>query len=100
MNVIKGTTPTIEYTFSTVQLSNMTKAIMTIKAGGNIIVQKDMTTATVGQNKLSWTLTQSETLSCGSETKVMLNWLLADGTRGATKECVLVFGENHINEVI
>lgn len=99
-NIIKGTTPTISYTFDIVHVSDITKAILTIKRSGEIRVERDLTTASVGADKLSWTLTQAETLSVDGNASVMLNWVTSDGTRGASAETAIYFDTNHKEEVI
>lgn len=99
--IIIGTTPTITYTFRTVSVSDLTKAILTIKCAGQIILEKTLADAMVGENAMSWTLTQQETLSLGTRTaKMMLNWLTASGTRGASAETIIVGVTNHKREVI
>ena len=99
--IIIGTTPTITYTFNTVSVSDLTKAILTIKCAGQVILEKTLADATVGENSLSWTLTQQETLNISTRKgKMMLNWLTNSGTRGASAETVIVGVTNHKREVI
>lgn len=100
--IIKGTTPTIVYTFSTVRVSDISVAYLTIKQDGTTKLERDLTTATVGENSLSWTLTQAETLDlAGNDTiNLMLNWKLADGTRGASRKGSFNIGDNYKDEVI
>ena len=98
--IIRGTTPTITYTFNTVDVSKITDAFMTIKRNGTVTIEKDLDDATVGEKDLSWTLTQSETLSVSGDACIMLNWKTNDGTRGASAETVVRFIPNHIEEVI
>lgn len=100
--IIIGTTPTIVYNFQTVSVSDISTAILTIKYKGNIVIEKELLDAEVGTASLSWTLTQSDTLSfsAGQRAKMMLNFKLVDGTRGASDEMELVFKTNHITEVI
>lgn len=99
--IIIGTTPTITYTFKTVSPADMTKAILTIKCMGQIILEKTIADAVVGENSLSWTLTQQETLDIGTRSgKMMLNWLTNSGTRGASAETVILGVTNHKPEVI
>lgn len=98
--IIRGTTPTIKYTFRVVDPASITAAYLTIKKGGEIVIEKDLAAASVGDNSLSWTLTQSETLSVTGAAEVMLNWLLNDGTRGASAQTTASFVPNHIEEVI
>ena len=99
--IIIGTTPTIRYTFHTVSVSDLTKAILTIKCAGQVILEKTLADATVGENSLSWTLTQQETLDIGTRSgKMMLNWLTNSGTRGASAETAIMGVTNHKREVI
>ena len=99
-DIIKGTTPTLVYTFNTVRVSDIRTAVLTIKRSGEIKVERDLTTATVGTDKLSWTLTQAETLAVDGNAAIMLNWVTVDGIRGASKETAVRFSPNHKEEVI
>lgn len=100
-NIIIGTTPTITYKFKIVSPADLTKAILTIKCNGQVILEKTLADATVGEDSLSWTLTQQETLSIGTRSgKMMLNWLTNSGTRGASAETVITGVTNHKREVI
>ena len=99
--IIRGTTPTIQFTFNNVTVSNISTAILTIKQYGETKLEKDLTSATIGQKTISWDLTQTESLSLKyGVCTVMINWLLADGTRGASMEYNLEVITNHILEVI
>lgn len=99
-NIIKGTTPTITYTFDIIRVSDIRTAVLTIKRSGAIMIERDLTTASIGVDKLSWTLTQAETLTIDGNASVMLNWVTADGTRGASAETSVRFAPNHKEEVI
>ena len=99
--IIIGTTPTITYKFKVVDVSEITVAILTIKERGATLIEKDLSDATVGEDSLSWTLSQEETLSIGAKSaSMMLNWKLADSTRGASDVVLITGGDNHIREVI
>ena len=99
--IIIGTTPTIKYKFKVVNVSEISVAILTIKERGVNIIEKDLSDATVGEDSLSWTLTQEETLQLGSKTAtMMLNWKTEDGTRGASEEVFIQGAPNHVREVI
>ena len=99
--IIIGTTPTITYTFHTVSVSDLTKAILTLKIAGQVILEKTLVDATIGENSLSWTLTQQETLDIGTRSgKMMLNWLTHSGKRGASEETTIAGIQNHVREVI
>lgn len=99
--IIRGTTPTIEFTFKEVAVENISTAILSFKQNGTVLIEKDLDDATAGAKSLSWILTQEEclTMNYGKAT-VMLNWLLADHTRGASNEYIIEIVANHINEVI
>ena len=99
--IIIGTTPTITYKFKVVDVSDITVAILTIKERGVNIVELNLSDATIGEDSLSWTLTQEETLLIGARTAtMMLNWKTEDGTRGASEQVFVTGGDNHIREVI
>lgn len=100
--VISGTTPAFKFTFSSVDPGDIVTAIMTVKdKEGNLKVRRELDTATVGSNYISWTLTQEETLSFGEKVVyVMVNWITRFNVRGASKEEVVKGVKNHIEEVI
>ena len=99
--IIIGTTPTITYKFKIVSPTELEKAILTIKIAGQVILEKTLADATVGEDSLSWTLTQQETLGIGTRSgKMMLNWLTNSGTRGASAETPIMGVTNHKREVI
>lgn len=99
-SIIRGTTPTLIYKFKIVDVSEITKAYLTIKQG-SILIEKSLNDAVPGTDTLSWTLTQEETLSIGTrQASIMLNWVTSDGTRGASGKSVLYIEDNHIEEVI
>lgn len=99
--IVIGTTPTITYTFKVVPVSSIVTAILTIKQRTGIVIKKTLADATVGENSLSWDLSQEETLAIGARgATLMLNWLTADGVRGASKEEAVNGVNNHIREVM
>lgn len=99
--IIIGTTPTITYTFKTVSPSDFRACILTIKCAGQMLLEKTLADAEIGTNSVSWTLSQSETLSLGTRVaKMMCNWVTADGTRGASEITTIRGDTNHIPEVI
>lgn len=98
--IINGTTPTITYKFTHVDVSEITKAILTIKKGKNIAIEKTLTEATVGENTISWRMTQAQTLSVLGSAEVMINWVTSGGVRGASNKTLIIFTGNHIMEVV
>lgn len=99
--IIRGTTPSIKYTFSTVDVSTISIAYLTIKIGKEVVIEKDLTSATIGSDYILWTLSQEESLQLDSkEAKVMLNWKTSDGVRGAGEEKSITIVPNHKEVVI
>lgn len=100
--IIQGTTPTITYTFSVVQPSELTKAYLSIRQDGEILIEKSLEEATIGAKSLSWDLTQEETLSMKTSTAVymMVNWLTATGVRGASEKTSYPVESNYKGVVI
>ena len=101
IKIIIGTTPTITYKFKIVSPSDFRDCILTIKSNGQIILEKTLSDATVGEDSVSWTLTQEETLALGTKTaKMMINGITYTGKRGASEETIIVGATNHKSEVI
>lgn len=99
--IVIGTTPTIIYKFSIVDPQDFIAAELTIKNKNSILLKKELTDATIGEDSISWTLTQEDTLGLGTGSMtMMLNWLTADGTRGVSKETIVNATNNHIPEVM
>lgn len=84
MTIIQGTTPTIRYTFSTVNTADISVAFLSIKQYGRTIIEKDLSSATVEEGAISWKLLQQESLRLNRKVPatVYLSYLLIDGTRG------------------
>lgn len=101
--IIRGTTPTITFSFSSVRPSDISAAYLTISClGGTALVERELDSATVSSSSISWTLTQEETLrfSAGTSVQILCDWKLSDGTRGRSKEASYSVGETAKNEVI
>lgn len=98
--IINGTTPTITYKFRNIDVSDITKAILTIKKGMTIAIEKTLAEAVVGKDTLSWRMSQAQTLSVLGNAEVMINWVTSSGVRGASNKTLVLFTGNHIMEVI
>lgn len=101
--IIRGTTPTITFSFSTVRPADIAVAYLTITGlCSNLVIQRELDSATVTSDGISWTLTQEETLLLvvGMMVQVLCDWRLADGTRGRSKAVTYRVGETAKNEVI
>lgn len=84
MEIIRGTTPTLIFTFSEIEPSDISVCYMLIKQKGQTIIEKTLSDGVVSSEGLSFTLTQTDTLSlCTNESaKVMLDWKTTGGVRG------------------
>lgn len=60
--ITRGTTPTIGFTFGTTDVNDITVAYLTVKQGGTVIAEKDLSEATVGNDAIVWELAQTDTL--------------------------------------
>lgn len=58
----RGTTPTVAFSFHVVDPHDIAVAYLTISQRDKILIEREIDTATVGNNTLSWDLTQLETL--------------------------------------
>lgn len=81
----RGTTPSIRFTFSTIDATTITVCYLTIQQGHNTIT-KDLSEATVATGYLEWGLTQEETLSLGdSNIDIQIRYKTADGNAFISK---------------
>lgn len=98
-SIIRGTTPTLKYKFKIVEVSDITEAYLSIQ-NNNTMIEKTLEDAIVGTDFIAWTLSQSDTLALGNSITVMINWLLADGTRGASVKTDFMIADNFKGVVI
>ena len=84
MELIRGTTPTITYSFDDIHAADITVAVFCIKQLDKTIVEKNLADGLVSNDKLMFTLSQQDTLSLNSKlmAKVVLDWKLNTGIRG------------------
>lgn len=100
--LIRGTTPTVEFTYSDITVSDITVALLAIKQDKRTIIEKVLSDATVSENSISWTLTQEDTLLLREQRDayIMCDWKLANGTRGRSKIIVVDVEDPGKSEVI
>lgn len=101
--IIRGTTPTLRFTFKYIDPEQITSAALTIKQNRALIIEKDLSEAIVSasDHSIAYKLAQEETLSfVVGKITIMHNWLLDDGTRGASAETTITVEDNHKNEVM
>ena len=104
MAIVRGTTPTIIFTFQTIDVDDIDTAFLVIKQWDSPKITKDITSATVDTDEgtLSWTLTQTESLALETTKKcsIMCDWLTSSGTRGRSVEKTESVENPGKNEVI
>lgn len=84
--ITRGTTPTIRYTFSIINVTDIVTAYLTMEQG-ELVIEKTLPEATIGEDYLEWGLTQEETLALSEEknVSVQLRYKTNDGNAYATR---------------
>ena len=80
--IARGTTPTIRFTFSTVDVSNIVTAYLTLKQNSETIIEKDISSATTGEDYIEWRLAQEDTKTLDGRypVQVQCRYKMNDGT--------------------
>lgn len=83
----RGTTPTIDFTFQTVSPAEITVAYLTIEQNEVKVLERDLTSATVGEHDIAWKLTQTETLKINERVnlRIQIRYKLSDGSAYASQ---------------
>lgn len=84
--IARGTTPTIKYTFTEVNVTDITIAYLTVHQG-SISIEHDLEDATVGDGYLEWTLSQEETLALSTKNfaRIQCRYKTSDGNAYITE---------------
>lgn len=100
--IIKGTTPTIRYTFSHIDTEDIVAAVLSIKQNDKTIIEKTLADAVIEEGSASWRLTQEDTLKLRRKifATIYLDYLLGDGTRAAGKTRKEMVGPTGKEEVL
>lgn len=82
--IIRGTTPTIRYTFKNIDTADIRAAYLVIQQNGNPVITKGIANASIEEGSVTWKLGQQDTLCLkhGVTARICCDWLLNDGTRG------------------
>ncbi len=101
-NIVRGTTPTIKITFSEIDPSTIEIAYLVIKQLGISPIEVPFDRAVLGNDYISFTLTQNETLTLieGNQCEIYCDWKTQDGTRGRSKACRCTVEATGKDEVI
>lgn len=102
MAIIRGTTPTVQFVFSDVEAAQIEVAFLFIKQKNTPVIERDISTASSGDNYISWTLTQEETLALTESVtaKVVCDWRTFSGLRGRSEVFTANVESSGKNEVI
>lgn len=84
--IIRGTTPTIKFTFKTVDPQQIVTAYLTMKQG-ELVIEKNLADGTVGENYIEWRLSQAETVSLDDDEniKIQCRYKIADSSAYVSK---------------
>ena len=87
MNITRGTTPVIEFTFKHVNVSDIVVIYLTISQSGDDLVERDLSTAIIGEKSVSWKLSQAETIQLVRTNKVdiQIRYRTTDGSAYASR---------------
>lgn len=108
MEIIRGTTPTLIYTFQGVDPGSLIYCYLLVKQGLRIVVEKNLADAEVtadteeSKGSVSFTLSQADTLLLteGKTATVSLDWKLSNGTRGRSNIASFRVSSSGKNEVV
>lgn len=85
--IVRGTTPEIRFTFSAVDPADITVAYLTIQQNQATIIEKDIDDATIGEDYISWELTQTDALliEAGEQVRIQCRYKTSDGKAYASR---------------
>ena len=103
IELIKGTTPTIQFVFSAINVAEIETAFLIVKQFNRNVIEKSIDEADIDteSNSLEWELEQQDSLklSARDEAVICCDWKLQDGTRGRSNvvECrVTLSGKDEV----
>lgn len=106
--IIRGTTPTLIYTFGDIDPADVSYAYLLLKQSNGVKIEKYLQDASVTgdtqttKGSISFTLTQADTLSLthGREAQASLDWKLTSGLRGRSRIASFSVGSSGKNEAV
>lgn len=100
MEIIRGTTPTIIFTFNEIDAADISVCYLLVKQNGQTVIEKTLADAVLSDS-LSFTLTQTDTLSLKLQTaQICLDWKTTGGVRGRSRVYDCAVKEAGVNDVI
>lgn len=102
MEIIRGTTPTLIFTFDTIDVEDISVAYLLIRQNGNTVIEKTLTDSSIVDGKLSFSLSQTETLSLSTSApaSVVLDWKTNAEARGRSNIYRFDVKQAGVDEVI
>ena len=99
--IVKGTTPTILYTFSKINHLTITDGVFVMKQGCKTVIEIPLEDATVDSDGVSFTLTQEQSLklASGQKARYMFDYMIGS-TRAQTNVTDEYIGEEGADYVI
>lgn len=100
--ITRGTTPTIKFCYSKVDVADIDVAYLTIKQSKRTIIERDISTAFKDEKYIYWTLTQEETLLLDTKVSASIkcDWKTIAGLRGESHDCIAYIKDPGKDEVI
>lgn len=101
MLLVKGTTPTIQYTFSDIDPVDITDGYLVVKQGRTNVIEIPLSDAVRDTDTISFTLTQEQSLqlTAGLKALILFDWVIGS-TRGQAKLLEAYVGIEGMDEVI
>lgn len=101
MDIIRGTTPILIFTFDTIDVSDIDVAYLTIIQNGAVTLTKELSEGILGENTISWQLSQEDTLKLNCWSAIVhCDWRLNSGIRGASNPFTMGVANSGKTEVI
>lgn len=101
-SIIRGTTPTVKFTFSKVSPSQIAAAFLLVKQDDRIVIEKTLPEATVGETSITWRLAQGDTLKLAPKKNATLtcDWRTVTGVRSKSKTIAAMVESGGKDEII
>lgn len=99
IHIIPGTTPTIRFMLRQTNPADIAESFLTVRSA-ETTVTKGFADMETGEDYIQWKLDQAETLGLTGATSLQANYMLTDGTRGASMVADVIVDEQLRPEVI
>lgn len=102
MIIARWTTPGLDYKPLAVSATDIVAINLVIRQGGEIVIEKDISSATLSNGTFHWDYTQEETskLNSGYGAVAKIDYLTSDGKRFTTRNFDMNTADSAKNEVM